>query len=155
MISAAEARYWSICHTGGGPDGKYNGLVYGCLLDEDVVTDQENDYILVYGQGTPPANARPECGVTWQDIGPESMQGLVLRWMSVFPEHQMQDYAPNDDNLPWETTGWYSADYDIDLVGRNTPDAMGPYHPLIHHLSRAAFEALGCPVSKDSLPLWE
>ncbi len=41
IVEEAQARYWSISHTGKGPDGLYNGVVYGSLMDEDVIVDSE------------------------------------------------------------------------------------------------------------------
>jgi len=154
-IQKAQARYLSVCHTGQGEDKKYNGLVYGCIIDEDITVDENNDYILVYGQGDRPSNAKEECGVTWQEIGPESQQGIVFRWMAVYPDHYMEEYAPFDNNIPWETGTWLSDDYDITQVGKNEPGVMGPYHPVISYLSVKELEAIGCPVNADKLPEWK
>ncbi|MFQ5740955.1 MAG: hypothetical protein ACE5JX_18290 [Acidobacteriota bacterium] len=156
-MAPAQARYWSICHSADSPTepAPSSGLVYGCLVDEDIMTDAENDYIIVYSRpGDRPSNAVPECGVTWQDFGPKSTQAFVLRWMGVFPDHFMEEFAPTDENIPWATGAWSSASYDDSLVGENQPGAMGPYHPIIHYLSKSEFKALGCPVNPDSLPEW-
>ena len=158
LMTPAEARYWSICHTGTGPDGLYNGVVYGCVLDEDVTVDPENDYIILFSRGEDnrPENARSECGVTWKDIGPEWRQTFVVRWTAVYPDHYLENpHVPNDDNLPWRTAAWSQPLFDETLVSENEPGVMGPYHPVLHNLSVEEFESLGCPVDKTLLPEWE
>jgi len=156
VMQAAEARYWSICHAGSGKNGQYQNAVYGCLMDDEVTVDSNHDYIIVWSRGNErPANARPECGVTWQDFGPESVQSANLRWMSVYPDHFMDAYNPHDSNVPWNTGAWMQTDYDHTLVGQNQAGAMGPYHPVIHYLTREEFEALGCPVAAEAIPEWK
>ena len=160
-MESAQARYWSICHTGDGPENPdpgaaaYHKLGYGCLMDDEITVDEENDYIIVYSRPEDrPSNARPECGVTWQDFGPDSTQGFILRWMNVYPDHYMEEYAPTDDNIPWATGDWAQEAYDKSLVGENTPGSMGPYHPILHYLTPVEFEALGCPIAPDDVPEW-
>ncbi len=155
--SEYEARYWSLCHSAEAPGEPvdYNSLIYGCLMDDEITTDENNDYIIVYSRATEkPDNARPECGVTWQDFGQEFSQTATVRWMSVYPDHYMEDYSPTDDNIPWENGAWSGSAYDKSLVGENKPGVMGPYHPVIHYLSKEEFEALGCPVDPLSIPIW-
>jgi len=155
-LEPAEARYWSISNVGGGPDGRYNGVVYGTLLDEGVVTDENNRYLIVFSRKDDrPANALPEYGVTWRDFGPESQQAFVIRWMEVYPDHHMDNYVPTDKNIPWETGAWSSAQYDQSLVGRNDRSgAMGEYHPRIYYMSKAQFESLGSVINEEALPEW-
>jgi len=125
-------------------------------MDEDITVNDENDYIIVYSRGGDrPANAQPECGVTWQDFGPESQQGFPIRWMSVYPDHYMAEHVPNEENIPWETGAWSQKAFDKKLVGENRPGAMGPYHPVIHYLTKAEFEALGCPIDPAAVPEWK
>jgi len=63
--------------------------------------------------------------------------------MSVRPEWHLPRYAPHEDNLPWETASWSGVAYDKSLVGENRPGALGPYHPVIHYMTRQQFESLG------------
>jgi hypothetical protein len=155
-MESGEARYWSICHAGSGQDKLYTRVVYGCLLDEDITVDAQNDYVIAYSRPEDrPSNAKQECGVTWQDYGPEAIQGFPVRWMSVFPDHYMSQFALTDDNIPWETGAWSQDQYDPSLVGENAPGALGPYQPVIHYLGKTAFEALGCPVDPASIPEWQ
>ncbi len=158
-MEGAQARYWSICHTGDGPENPdgaaYHKLGYGCLMDDEITVDENNDYIIVYSRPEDrPSNARPEYGVTWQDFGPDASQGFILRWMNVYPDHYMEEYAPTDDNIPWETGGWSEDAYDRSLVGENTPGVMGPYHPIIHYMTTEEFEALGFSIDAADIPNW-
>jgi hypothetical protein len=155
-MEKAQARYWSISHTGSGKDRKYQGALYGSLMDDEIITNQNNEYIIVYStKENRPQNAIPENGVTWQDFGTESSQSFVIRWMSVYPDHYMQEYAPNDQNIPWETGAWMQEGYDKTLVGENKPGVMGPYHPVIHYMTKEQFESLGNkPLNAADIPEW-
>jgi len=155
-MERAQARYWSISHTGSGKDRKYQGVLYGSLMDDEIVTNQNNEYIIVHSAGANrPSNAVPENGVTWQDFGTQSSQNFQIRWMSVYPDHYMEEYAPTDQNIPWETGAWMQEKYDKTLVGENKPGVMGPYHPVIHYMTKEQFEALGNkPLKAEDIPLW-
>lgn len=156
IMEKAEARYWSISHTGSGKDRKYQGVLYGSLMDDEIVTNVNNEYIIVYSTGeNRPKNAIPENGVTWQDFGTESSQNFQIRWMSIYPDHYIEEYAPNDQNIPWETGAWMQEEYDKTLVGENKPGVMGPYHPVIHYMTKEQFEALGNePLTPEDIPQW-
>lgn len=156
IVTTGEARYWSICHTGKGEDEKYPSLLYGCLMDDEILSDSDNDYIIVYSRGGErPDNAKLECGVTWQDFGPESKQVLNIRWMSVMPDDYLPEYAPHQNNIPWETGEWSSPNWDSDIMFKNNQEGfMGGYQPLLHYLTKEEFESLGCPVDPDAIPSW-
>jgi len=157
VMTGGEARYWSISHYGRGEGDQYSHAVhYGGLMDDEIITTEEGDYVIVYSLPEDrPLNARPECGVTWQDWGPRSRHTVTIRWMSVMPEWHLPEVAPDEVNIPWEKGAWSQAGYDERLVGRNEPGVMGPYHPVIHYLSRKEFEALGCPVNPAGVPEWK
>ena len=157
IMTSAQARYWSISRYGRGEGDKYETAVhYGSLMDDEMVVNENRDYIIVYSsQADRPANARPECGVTWQDWGPRSRQTVTIRWMSVMPEWHLPQFAPDGHNIPWSTGAWSEENYDESLVGQNRPGVMGPYHPVIHYLTRAEFEALGCPIDPAAIPEWK
>ncbi len=156
VAGTAEARYFSICHTGDGPGGKYPSLLYGCLMDDEIKVDKDGNYMIVYSRGDDrPWNASEQCGVTWQDYGPETKQAFTLRWMSVMPEDHLPEYAPHMDNLPWETSEWSERTWQRDLTSRNDHQgALGPYQPVVHYMPQYIFERLGCPVSPASIPKW-
>jgi hypothetical protein len=119
--------------------------------------NEDGNFIIVYSRDEDrPANARPECGVTWQAFGPESRQILNLRWMSVRPDHYLPEYAPHEDKIPWEVGEWSQPTWDRSLMGYNNQDGvMGPYQPLIHYLSAEEFNSLGCPIYRSQVPVWE
>ncbi|MFQ5740561.1 MAG: hypothetical protein ACE5JX_16270, partial [Acidobacteriota bacterium] len=157
-MEAAEARYWSICHSANGPSEPipFRQIVYGCLMDDEITTNQDRDYVIVWSRPEDrPSNATAACGVTWQDFGPDATQGVPIRWMSVWPDHFMQEFSPSAENIPWDTGSWSEPDYDQSLVGRNRPGALGPYHPVVHYLKTDEFEALGCPVDPNAIPEWK
>ncbi len=75
--------------------------------------------------------------------------------MSVYPDHYMDEYAPTEQNIPWEIGAWMQDGYEKTLVGENKPGTMGPYHPVIHYMTKAEFEALGNkPIKPGDLPKW-
>ncbi len=157
VAKTGEARYWSICHTGNGEGKKYPALLYGCLMDDEILVNSKNEYIIVFSRRDQrPSNARPECGVTWQAYGPESVQAFTLRWMSVIPDDHLPEYAPDIDNIPWSTGAWSQPTWNRKLIGFNNQDGiLGPYQPLIHYLTKEEFENLGCPINPASVPRWE
>jgi hypothetical protein len=154
-LEPAELRFWSLCHAGHGPEGRYRGVVYGSLMDDEVTLDANRDYVIVLSRPQDrPANARSECGVTWQDRGPEEPQEILIRWLSVYPDHAANRYTPTDQLVPWSTGSWSEDTYDVDLIGKNVPGVMGPYHPVLHYLTTEEFEVLGCPVTPAAVPIW-
>ncbi len=158
VMTGGEVRYWSISQYGKGEGDRYETAVnYGSLMDDEIVLNEDNEYIIVYS--TPedrPKNARPENGVTWANWGPRSRQTITIRWMSVMPEWHLPEYAPDEYNLPWEKAAWSATQYDKSLIGQNRAGIMGPYHPVIHYLSKEEFEALGDKkLSPQDIPLWK
>lgn len=157
VMTAGEVRYWSISQYGRGEGDRYEtGVCYGSLMDDEVVLNENDEYIIVYS--TPenrPSNAKAENGVTWANWGPRSRQTITIRWMSVMPEWHLPRYAPDEYNLPWAKAAWSGTQYDRSLVGLNKPGVMGPYHPVIHYLSKKEFEALGDrKLSPKDIPEW-
>ena len=96
LASTGEARYWSLCHNGNGEDSMYPGLQYGCLMDDEVVTNAGREFVIAYSRGSEsPSNARSECGVTWRDFGLESRQWFHIRWTSVMPDDHLPEFSPD------------------------------------------------------------
>ncbi len=158
VMTGGEVRYWSISQYGRGEGDRYETAVnYGSLMDDEIVLNEDNEYIIVYS--TPenrPKNARAENGVTWANWGPRSRQTITIRWMSVIPEWHLPEYAPDEYNLPWKKAAWSASQYDESLIGRNRPGIMGHYHPVIHYLSKEEFEALGDrKLSPRDIPEWK
>lgn len=156
IATQGQARYWSICHTGNGEGKKYPSLLYGCLMDDEVTVDPTGDYVIAASRrGERPANARAECGVTWQDFGLESRQNFTLRWMSVIPGDHLPEHAPHQNLVPWRTGAWSQPGFDPGIMARNSHEGtMGPYQPMVHYFTKEQFEDLGCPVRKPRSPQW-
>lgn len=157
VMTTAEARYACFTHTGSGEDGRYRGLLYGGLMDDEIVLDGQRRYIIAYSRDglERPANAVPAAGVTWQNWGPEALQILTVRWMSVMPDWHLPGRAPHQDLVPWETGAWSQTNYNSNLVGKNCQGVMGEYHPIIHYMTKGEFEALGNPITFEDIPAWD
>ncbi|MBP7828652.1 MAG: hypothetical protein KA248_01905 [Kiritimatiellae bacterium] len=156
-MAPGEVRYWSIAQYGNGEQDKWEtSLCYDALMDEDVAVNSSNEFIIVYSYPDErPTNAVPAHGVTWQAWAPESPHAVVIRWLCVAPEWHLPAHAPDEVNIPWSNGAWSAEHYDSALVGSNRPGVMGPYHPVIHYITRAQFETLGTNVTPARLPEWE
>jgi len=155
VMRKGQLRYWSLAHYADSPDKVYPSILYGCLMDEELVIDDRRRYVIAYSRRSEkPRNAAPGAGVTWQDWGPQRRGVLQIRMMSVPPDWFMKEFSADEARLPWRTTAWSAREYDVSLIGRNEPGALGPYHPVIHYMSREEFEALGDKVSSERIPDW-
>jgi hypothetical protein len=131
-MSSGDMRYWSVCSNDGN-----TLVVFDCLYDEQVLRDSQNrGVILVSKAADRPANATPMCGVSWLEWGASNTG--VLIWRNMLPQPQAQ--------FP------YAVQYVPGPPGQHEAQVMGPYYPYASHMQKAAFEALGCPVSADALP---
>ncbi len=159
VMTKAQARYWSIAQYGTAENDQYGATAvhYGSLMDDEITVNENNEYIIVYSKKEDrPNNAIPANGVTWQDWGPASIHRLTIRWLSIMPEWHLAEFAPDEYNIPWKTGAWSSAEYDESLVGRNEPGVMGPYHPVIHYMTKEEFEALGNKkLTPVDIPKWK
>jgi hypothetical protein len=162
-MTPAEARYWSISRyvtwpsiTTGAEEQMGDGLCLGSLMDDEIMVDGENRYIIVYSlPEEQPDNAVSENGVTWQSFGPANFGFLSIRWTSVWPDHFLETYAPHSHNIPWKLGAWSQPTYDSSLVGTNVPGAMGPYHPVLHYMTLEDFEAMGVSIDPDGIAAWQ
>lgn len=140
-----QVRYWSMC-TASSP---VIGWSYDCVWDEQIPVDENGDYHIVLSKRSKkPRNARPECGFYWLDIGDgdgydgpaarEAVNVAYMRFMAADPS-------------------WEQAPQKITTPGTEE-EVMGPYFPRSQYMSKATFEAFGCParergsVRKPSLP---
>jgi len=154
-MTQAECRYWSLAHTADSPDSVYPGILYGCLMDDEIALDRDRRYVICFSRKRDrPANARVALGVTWQDWGPQAHQVMNIRWLSVMPEWHLPRYAPDEERIPWSVGAWIEPTFDKTLISENRPNALGPYHPVLHYLTREEFEELGTRVGPDALPKW-
>ncbi len=156
VAETAECRYWSLCRTADSPDKAYPMILYGSLMDDEIVLDDQRRFVIAFSRKEDrPANAVAEAGVTWQDWGPPAMQVMNVRWLSVAPGDCLPGRTPDEINLPWERCAWSQPGYDESLIGRNHESGfLGDYKPEIHYLTREAFEALGSAVEPDEVPAW-
>jgi len=154
-MTGGQVRYFSITHQTAMKG--YMSTPYGSLMDDEIVVDGNNEYVIVYSREEErPANAREEYGVTWEAWGGPAHQTMVVRWMSVMPDWYSPEYSPGKQNLPIEKACWSEPGYDQHLVGRNRPGALGPYHPVIHYMTRRQFESLGKKrIVPGDIPEWE
>lgn len=129
VMGDGQLRYWSLC------SNEANTQRYiDCLYDEQVTRDaSDTAIILVSRNADRPANARPECGVTWLNWGPFSNSLLIYRHM--LPR---ADFAQAIQRIPGP-------------AGAHEQETMGSYFPSGQHMGKLDFERLGCPVNPDTL----
>jgi hypothetical protein len=160
VMQPGEVRYFSFTHQLGA-NAQYNkgyyGTPYGSLMDDEIVINDDRDYVIVFSRKEDrPANAKAEYGVTWQDWGTAANQTFVVRWMSVMPEWYLPKYSFHENNAPWNKAGWAQENFDKSLFMENRRGFMGPYHPLIHYMTQAEFEAIGNrPIRPGDVPEWK
>jgi len=163
-MTGGQVRYFSITHQYAAYSSDtaaikgaelYSGIPFGSLMDDEIKVNNNNKYIIVYSRKEEkPSNAHAP-GITWREWGPASRQGFVVRWLSVRPHWYLRKYAPHEDVIPWEKGAWSQVGYDESLVSKNSPGVMGPYHPVIHYMTREEFESLGSNIRPKDLPKWK
>jgi hypothetical protein len=126
------------------------------LMDEDIITDKDGNYLICYSRGeNRPANARPAFGVTWVDWGPIGAANFTLRWLTVDGGWKDKKIAPDDTKVSYAQASWFDENYDQSLVGLNGRSAvMGPYLPAYRYMTKNQFEGLGRRPNVTSMPLW-
>src|SRR5262245_7538448 len=129
-----QVRYWSICNYGAVVQDVGVGAVLmdGCLYDEQVPTDADGFYTIVVSLPEDrPANANAACGVAWLDWGKgdwlarPDLADLIIRNSSPIPR------SPRASTRCWSP--------------RPKKQALGDYYPTGRYMTRADFEARGCP----------
>lgn len=159
-MTKGQVRYFSITHlqgSGGGIGSSiYTGVPHGSLMDDEMTVNKDNEYIIVFSREEDrPENATINNNVTWQEWGPSGRQNITLRWLSVRPEWYLPEYAPYEKNIPWDKGAWSGENYDPSIIGQNKPGIMGPYHPVIHYMTKQEFEALGTNTDITNIPKWD
>ena len=124
MPSGQQLRYWSFCQY-----EPATQRVIDCRSDDRVTVGSDGFYTIVVSTADQrPANATPECGVTWLPWGPQTQGLLIYRHMLPDPS-----FAQAIQNVP--------------EPGRER-EVMGDYYPEGQYLpDRTAFEARGCPTA--------
>lgn len=156
-LDSAQCRYWSITgYDSDFPFAKIPGLAVSSVMDDEVITDENGRYIIVYSRPEDrPSNATAENGVTWVNWSTTGIQSLTLRWFDIGPEWTMP-LAPNEENLPWRKASFTGSAYDPKLIGTNSHEGlMGTYLPKRHYLSVSTFEAIGNrEITWSDIPEW-
>lgn len=156
-LDTAQCRYWSITgYDSHFPFTKTPGLAVSSVMDDEVVTDAQGRYIIVYSRPDDrPENATSENGITWVNWGTTGTQTLNLRWFDIGDKWTMP-LAPNEENLPWPKASYTGSQYNPNLVGRNTHQGfMKEYLPKRHYMKLEEFEALGQrKITWDDIPDW-
>jgi hypothetical protein len=155
-MTAAQARYWSICGYDNNMFAQLPGSAIHCRMDDEIALDARRRYVIVYSRlQDRPRNARRAGGVTWVDWGPTNELGLMIRWKTVRPEWSF-DRSPDERNLPWRTAALSSPQYDPKLLYVNDWSGfMGEYLPRVHYMTKAEFEALGPRPRAEAVPSWQ
>lgn len=129
LMQAAQLRYWSFCQD----RSVYDTSTDQCVYDEQTVLNAQGEYLIAMSlPELRPSNATEECGVTWLPWGggdgiDNPHGGLLLhRHMIASPDFKESIFA-------------------IQAEGQEK-QVMGAYYPRSAYVSKAAFEARGCPV---------
>ena len=136
--AASQVRYWSIC-TGEGfsttetPNG-------GCAPDYSIPLDGDGRYTVVISRRQDrPSNASERCGVAWINWGDG---GDGTRGPDGKPLHPDSGFVLMRHLLA--DPGFAHAIQNVKATGTAEP-VLGEYYPVPQYVSRAEFEALGCP----------
>lgn len=156
IMESAQCRYWSLTsYDADFPFSKIKGLENTCIMDDEIVLNENREYIIVYSRKEDrPINAIAKNGVTWVDWGNTCTQAITLRWISVDPEWSFE-LAPNEINLPWSISTWSGSRFDKTLVGMNQPGFLKEYHPIKHYMTSFEFQNLGNNLSRYTIPKWQ
>lgn len=155
VMRGGQARYWSLSRYGASPSRTTSGgLCYDSIMDDEVITDKEGWYCLVFSSPEDrPRNATPSAGVTWRNWGPDrGKMSMVIRWLMVMPDWHDPQYAPDDNNIPWHRGSWCMQEFQETLVSLNMPGVLRDYHPSLHLMTREQFEALGAKPNPRRMP---
>jgi hypothetical protein len=120
VMEDGQVRYWSLCE-----NEFASQRVIDCVYDEQVRTDSAGRFTVVMSEpGERPANAKPECGVSWIPWGVQPDALLILRHMLPSPS-------------------FAQAIQRVQRAGTEK-DVIGEYLPVGRHTTREEFEKRGC-----------
>jgi hypothetical protein len=129
-MPGGQLRYWSLCQ-----NESQTQRFIACAADYQTTVGR--DGFVNYVVSTPsdrPANARPQCGVTWIPWGPQA--GGVLIYRNMLPN---PSFAQAIQRVPEQ--------------GREK-QVMGDYLPVSRYYSdKGAFQKLGCKQLRESNPV--
>jgi hypothetical protein len=126
-----QVRFWSLCSV----ESRVSDRTVDCLADYQVPLDKDRMYTIVVSRAADrPANATRRCGVAWLDWGERGdaagrpdFGSLIMRNLLASPT-------------------FAGAIQHIRRPGEEAA-VMGPYFPRTEYTTKAAFEALGCPLA--------
>lgn len=128
VMQEGQLRYWSICQN----ESYATTRGAGCLYDEQVPVDAENQYTIVTSlPGDRPSNATERCGVGYVPW-PENGDGAG---------HPNDGFVIVRNMLP--AADFHQAVQDTKLPG-DEEQVLGPYLPRGTYMTTAEFEQLGC-----------
>lgn len=127
---AGQLVEWDIC----GIQSLVTTKTYRCLFDEQIPmrSRKRNYVVLLSPPADRPSNARRQCGVAWLPADPQgdgagrTDAGQLLS-RNVLP-------SPGFERSTWNVTTPF-----------NARESMGAFYPRGTYMSRADFEARGCP----------
>jgi len=123
-----DLRYWSLCSN----ESLVTTRFSDCIYDSEVTLGADRSYrIVVSKAANRPANARPECGVSWLDWG-DAGDGAGHPQITTL---LLRNMAPNP--------AFGAAVQDIPGPGQEAA-TMGPYLPKPVYTSKALFDGRGC-----------
>ncbi len=130
MGSDTQVRYWSVCQN----ESLATTRVAACLYDEQVPLDKSRNYTIVSSLPSDrPANATTKCGVGWiawpaKGDGAGHLKDGTLILRNVLP-----------------SSSFTAAIQNVAQPGQESV-VMGSYLPIGQYTTKAAFQALGCPL---------
>jgi hypothetical protein len=128
VMEGGQVRYWSLCE-----NEFASQRVIDCVFDEQVQIDARRRFTVVMSEpGERPANAKPECGVSWISWGAQPDSLLILRHM-----------------LP--SVDFAQAIQRVSELGTEQA-VIGEYLPVGRHTTRAEFEKRGCTPPAAAAP---
>jgi len=136
--AASQVRYWSICAGEGlSTTETPNG---GCAPDASIPLDADGRYTVVVSRASDrPSNANERCGVAWINWGDG---GDGTRGPDGQPLHPDSGFVLMRHLLP--DPGFAQAIQNVKVTGSAEP-VLGEYYAAPQYMTRAGFEALGCP----------
>lgn len=156
VMGSGQLRYFSITQMVSGPAPRkaiHRTANRMTLMDEDIdaIADPDgNEWFLIVLSRNGDKPALPK-HATWRDWGPHKRSRLLVRWMSIMSQgsgtsDRWHDatWAPDGNNMPWETADYSAPDFDEKLLLTNdaSESFMRDYHIVSRRLPKQAFKKI-------------
>jgi hypothetical protein len=129
-MSGGQLREWDMCVL----ESLAVTATYTCLYDEQLPLRAKRKYVIVVAHtGLRPRNARKKCGVAWLPADPAG-DGVGRTEVGTLASRNV---------IP--SPSFHRSSWDVNQPG-TAAQVMGPYYPTGTYMSKAQFEALGCPL---------